>query len=184
MKTLKQGAGGIVIALLELVVGILLLIDPIKFTSDIIIVGGIVLALAGIFSIIKYFGTEAREAAVSQLLLKGLIALLAGAFCIFKSKWFLVTFPVITIIYGIVILVTGLSKIQVMVNMIRTKNKKWFLPAISAALAVILAWIILDSPFATMKVLWMFIGISLIVKAVFDMIAFFAERKGKTEQQA
>lgn len=177
MKYLKTNLGGIVICLFEILVGILLLINPVGFTAGIITGAGIVLMLGGILSVIKYFRTDAEEAASGQMLVKGLVALLTGAFCTFKSEWFIVTFPVITLVYGVVVLVTGLGKVQWMVDAIRLKNKNWFLAAISALLSIICGAVIIKSPFSTTTVLWMFTGISLIVEAIFDVVVLFLNSK-------
>lgn len=179
MKAKTQSVNGILLCLFEILVGILLLINPVGFTSGIIITAGVFLLIVGLGSIIKYFRTDAKEAALSQNLVKGLVALLAGAFCAFNSDWFVVTFPVLTMIYGIVILVTGLGKVQITVDMIRQKNKKWFLAAISAAISIACAVVILNSPFTSTAVLWMFTGITLIVESVFDIITLIVRGKNK-----
>lgn len=184
MKTLKQELGAIVFCLLQVVFGILLLVDPIDFTSGIIVAFGIVLLITGTISIIRYFKTDADEAAKSQTMFKGLISLLAGWFCAFRSNWFVATFPVLSIIYGIVVLVTGLGKVQWVFDMIRAKKKKWFLAAISAVLSIVCAVVILSDPFTTTAVLWTFTGISMIVDAVFDIIAIFVSDKGNKEESA
>ena len=157
-------------SLVELIVGILLLINPVGFTSGIIVACGIVLMVCGLVSAIKYFRAEPEDAAVKQLLAKGLAELLVGAFCAFHSHWFVVTFPVLTLIYGVVILFTGLTKVQWTVDMLRLKRKRWFLAMISAAVSVICGIVIITSPFSTTAVLWMFTGISLVVEAVFDIM--------------
>ena len=181
MKFLKTNIGGIVGCLLEIFVGILLLMNPVGFTSGIIIGAGFVLMAAGLASVIKYFRTEPEEAAKIQLLVKGLVALLAGAFCALKSGWFVVTFPVITLIYGVVILLTGLAKIQWMVDALRMKKGKWFLAGISALLSIACGVIIINSPFSSTAVLWMFTGASLSVEAIFDIVAlFFGDKGAKT----
>lgn len=126
MKFLKNNIGSIVSCLMEILVGILLLINPVGFTSGIIIGAGFVLLVTGLISVIKYFRTEPEAAAKNQMLVKGLVALLAGAFCAFKSGWFVVTFPVITLIYGIIILLTGLAKIQRLVDALRMKKASGF----------------------------------------------------------
>lgn len=182
---IKRSFSGMAMSLVELIVGILLLVDPVGFTSGIIVVFGAVLMFLGIGSVVKYFRTAPEEAAVSQLLVTGLLQLLAGAFCTFNSQWFVVTFPVLTLLYGIVILITGLTKIQWMVDIIRMKRKRWFLAAISAAISILCGIVIITSPFSTTTVLWMFTGISLIVEAVFDMIdAIFGNREKKTVEDA
>ncbi len=167
---LKRSFGSIAMSLAEIMIGILLLVNPVAFTSGIIVAFGIVLMMIGIGTTIKYFRTEPEEAAFSQTLVKGLIGLLAGAFCTFNSHWFLATFPVLTLVYGVVILVTGITKVQWTIDIIRMKHRKWFWMAISAAISVLCGIIVISNPFSTTAVLWMFTGISLIVDAVFDMI--------------
>ena len=170
-------------SLVELIIGILLLVNPIGFTSGIIIAFGIVLMIMGISTTIKYFRTEPEEAAVSQILVKGLIMLLAGAFCAFNSHWFIATFPVLTLVYGVVILITGITKVQWTIDIIRMKRSKWFWAAISAAISIVCGVVIITSPFSTTAVLWMFIGISLIVEAVLDMIgSIFCNREKATNE--
>ena len=121
---LKRNLSSMAMSLAEAIIGVLLLINPIAFTSGIIIAFGVVLMITGIHKTIRYFRTEPEEAAVSQTFVKGLLALLAGAFCAFHSHWFL------------------------------------------------------GNPFSTTAVLWMFIGITLILDAVFDMISgIFGNRK-------
>jgi len=178
MKFLKNHFAGIGMFLLEILVGVLLLINPVGFTSGIIMGAGLVLLLVGIVCIIKYFRAEPQEAAKSQNLMKGLIALLAGSFCALRSEWFVVTFPVITLIYGVVILITGLGKLQWTVDILRQKKPRWFLCALSALVSTACGLVIIAAPFTTTAVLWMFTGIGLIVDACFDIVALiFTNRK-------
>ncbi len=183
MKAFKQNAGNIVVCLFEILIGILLLINPAAFTSGIIIAFGVVLILAGLVNIVRYFRMDALSAAKSQDLLKGLLLLLAGFFCAIKFRWFVATFPVLTILYGLILLVAGLGKVQRTVDLLRWKRKRWFLSAISAAISIIIAVIILSSPFASTKVLWKFTGICMIVDALFDIVALLmsADRQKKDE---
>lgn len=181
MKTLKGHANEIVLCLFELIAGVLLLINPVSFTSWIIIIAGIVLMVMGLVEVIKYFRTNAKQASIEQTLVKGLIFIFAGAFCAFKTEWFVVTFPVLTIIYGVVILLTGISKIQLTVDMIRLKNKKWFMAAINAVISIICAIIILSSPFTSTTVLWMFTGASLLAEGVLDGVTMIIRRRSEGE---
>ena len=180
---LKRNLSSMAMSLVELIIGILLLVNPIGFTSGIIIAFGIVLMIMGISTTIKYFRTEPEEAAVSQILVKGLLMLLAGAFCAFNSHWFIATFPVLTLVYGVVILITGITKVQWTIDIIRMKRSKWFWAAISAAVSIVCGVVIITSPFSTTAVLWMFIGISLIVEAVFDMIGSIFGNREKTADE-
>lgn len=177
---LKRKLSSVAMSLVEVIIGILLLVSPVTFTSGIIVAFGIVLIVMGIGATIKYFHTEPEEAAIRQLLVKGLLALLAGTFCAFNSHWFIVTFPVLTLVYGVVILITGITKVQWTIDIIRMKRRKWFWMALSAAISIICGIVIITSPFSTTAVLWMFIGISLIIEAIVDIVAtIFGNKAGK-----
>ncbi len=177
MNKVNSGNSSLLMSLIEIVIGILLLINPVGFTSGIIVALGIVLTFMGIGQVIGYFRADAEEAASSGKLTKGILFVILGLFCAFKSEWFIATFPVITILYGILILVTGVSKFQKAVDMVRVKQKYWFVALISALLTLVFAALILSNPFASTAVLWTFIGISLIVEAAMDLVTFIFARK-------
>ncbi len=177
MKKSIWHTSSLLMSIVEILIGILLLIDPVGFTSGIIVCGGIVLTLMGVVSTVKYFFTKAEDAAKSGNLSKGILLTVLGLFCAFKSTWFLVTFPVITLLYGVIILVMGIAKLENAVNMLRLKHSYWFVALIGAVLSLIFAVLILMNPFASTTVLWSFIGISLLVEAVADIFAYFFARK-------
>lgn len=177
MKKVVSGNSNLLMSIVEIIIGILLLINPIGFTSGIIIALGIALMLMGLGQIIKYFATEAEEAAAGGKLSKGILFAVLGGFCAFKSGWFIATFPVITILYGVLILVTGVSKLQKSVDMARIKQKYWFVALIGALLTLVFAILIIANPFTSTAVLWTFIGVTLIVEAVMDVVTFIFAKK-------
>ncbi len=166
-----------IMCIIEVVAGILLLINPVGFTAGIIIATGIALMASGLLNVIRYFRISPTEAAAGQLLMQGLVALLAGAFCAFNPEWFIITFPMIAILYGVAVLIGGLGKVQITVDMLRAKNSKWWWSAISAAISIICAFVMINNPFSSTVALWWFTGISLIVEAIFDMITLIMDRK-------
>jgi len=171
MKTLRQNVNAIILCIIEAVTGVLLLIHPVGFTTTVIIVAGIALMLDGLLNVINYFRRSPAEAAVGQLLARGLVYILTGAFCTFNSEWFLVTFPVVTVLYGVAVLVGGMGKIQMAMDMRRMANSKWWWGMISAAISIVCAIIILNNPFSSTVAIWLFTGISLIAEAIVDVIA-------------
>ncbi len=177
MKSIKSKLGGILAAIFEMVIGVLLLINPVGFTSNIIFGVGVVVALLGLISTVKYFTTDADTASKEQNLFKGLLFLLIGVFCALKNDWFIATFPILTIIYGTMILVGGLLKVQWTFDRIRKKEDRWFLPALSALISIVCGGIILWSPFTTTAMLWSFTGITIIIEALFDLIALLFSKK-------
>ncbi len=184
MKTLKQNGNAIIMCIIEVVAGILLLINPVGFTAGIIIATGIALMVSGLLNVIRYFRSSPMEAAAGQLLMRGLVALLAGAFCAFNPEWFIITFPMIAILYGVAVLIGGLGKVQITMDMLRVKNSKWWWGAISAAISIICAFVMINNPFSSTVALWWFTGISLIVEAVFDMITLIMSRKNDESTEA
>ncbi len=177
MKLLKENFGNLIMFLGEILVGILLLINPIGFTSGIIIIAGIILTILGVINIINYIRTEPIQAMYEQSLVKGLVFSIVGLYCVFHSEWFIVTFPVITLLYGIVILFMGLKKVQWTFDLLRIKSGKWFVAGISALLSIAFSIIIICNPFGTTAVLWQFTGITLIIEAIFDIVAIILNKK-------
>lgn len=173
MKKIKEfsleNAADLILLLCELVIGILLLIHPVRFTIGIIIILGCIIALLGILCIVRYFRTDPASAAVRQYLALGLSLISCGALFVGRASWFVMTFPLLTMLYGIAILLTGFEKIQWTVDLLRIKSPKWWLTAISAAFAVTFSIVILANPFATAVALWIFIGIALVAEALLDI---------------
>ncbi len=170
MKFFRTNLDGIIISLFEIITGVLLMIKPVQFTSGIIIFAGVVLIILGLTSVIKYFYSTAAEGVISQSLFKGILTMLIGIFCAFNHKWFISTFPVLTVIYGVVVLLAGIHQIQLTADSIRLRLGRWFIPAISALVSVVLGVIIIANPFASTTVLWYLIGAAIIVEAIFDII--------------
>lgn len=177
MSQFKRSTGSLMMSIAEVIIGILLMINPIGFTSGIMITFGVILSLNGIRHTVHYFRENPEYAAEERSLVKGISYLLVGMFCMFKSKWFIVTFPILTAVYGVVILLTGINKVQWAIDMLRLKQKYWFIAMIGAALTLAFAVLILCNPFSTTAILWTFIAVSLIVEAVLDILTFVFGRR-------
>ena len=177
MSKLDRNTGNLIMCIAEAVIGILLLINPIGFTSGIIVVLGFVLTLLGLKELVSYFKKDPDTAAEGSGLAKGLLCAVLGIFCMFKSEWFIVTFPILTVFYGVLTLVGGISKIQWAVDLFRRKQKYGYIEVIGAVLTILFAILILTNPFASTAILWTFIGISLIAEAIIDILAFVLGRK-------
>jgi len=177
MGKMNRNTGNLLMCLSEIVIGILLLINPVGFTSGIIITIGILLAILGIVNIVGYFRADPEEAALKNELAKGLVFGSVAFVCIFRTGWFIAAFPLITVFYGILILLSGISKIQWAVDMLRLRQKYWFVALIGAALSILFAVLVLANPFSSTLFLWNFIAASLIIEAVIDILTFLFGRK-------
>ena len=93
-------------------------------------------------------------------------------FCALQTRQVISAFPVLTVLYGVGILILGITKVQWTVDQIRLKTDKWFLTAISAAVTILCAVIILCNP----AVMWTLIAVFLILEAVMDIVAAILTR--------
>ena len=178
MKEMAKNYGGIILCVFELIIGILLLINPEGFTSAIFIAAGCLLIVAGIVSVVKYFRTDAEIAAQGSALSSGLCEIVLGAFLGIGYQLMVGSFFILTVLYGVSLLASGFFKVQTTVDMVRLKNQKWFIAAASALVAIICALVILLLvPYAGTVVLWRFAGIVLIVESVADAAVLIVNKK-------
>ena len=167
----------LVLCLGELIIGILLLMRPVGFTSGIIIAIGVALMLRGVMDIVAYFKASPVEAAKQRGLARGVLCLLLGVVCSFMTKWLLTALPFTGMVYGIMLVLLGVEKMQTAIDQKRLGHIKWYMPAISAAISVVCGAVIMLNPFTTTVYMWMFTGISLIVEAIADIVAFAMNQK-------
>lgn len=183
MKQTKGRVAGVLLCIMELLTGILLLIEPAAFTGVIIVGAGWLLALAGLWQCIRYFLMKPEDAARKQLLFRGLCLLLTGLFMTLHVEWILSVFPFLTMLYGLCVLLIGLRRIQWAVDMMRLHMRRWYWLAIGALLSLAVAAVILLNPFGTTVAMWNFTGIALIAEAVVDgltlVFGWLPERKEK-----
>lgn len=165
--------GGIALCVLEIVAGVLLLLDAQGFTSAIIIGAGAVLTLCGLYHVIRYFLASPEDGAKAQLLFRGLLMGMAGVLCVTQYGWFLSAFTLLTVLYAGWMLVLAAMKLQQMADMLRLKAGRWYMPGIAALLAIVLAVIILVNPFGAESAVWTFVAVSLIAEAAVELVGAF-----------
>lgn len=180
MSKVIRNMDSILVCVFEIIVGVLLLINPVGFTTKIIMGIGVVLIVIGVWNVFRYFKTAPEVAAQENQLGNGLLFLLFGGFCTFRAEWFVLTFPVLTVLYGVFSLIIGVCKVQWAVDMLRTKLKYWYAAAFGAAITLLFAVLILVNPFASTQMLWVFIAVTLIVEAVMDLLT--AILRGKKQE--
>ncbi len=179
MKFVKASLSSLASSIVEMIVGVLLLINPVGFTSLILGSFGLVLLLVGVGRIFAYFRTDPEEAAQEGNLAIGLICSLLGFVGVFKTEWIIATFPMITLVYGVISLASGISKLQISMDLVRNKRKYWYVALISAVLTLICALFIICNPFSSTALLWNFTGAALIVEAMADLVTFIFAKKAE-----
>ena len=169
MKILKENKTLAILTLIELICGILVLIDVIAFTKTILRIIGILVTIRGALFAIDYFKKSPETASLGNDLFMSLITIGIGIFFILNPDKIIDTFSLLTSLYGIGLFISAASKIQLAVDELRLKNNKWWYFAILAALTLIVAYVSFMNPFTTVSSNWTFTGIAMIVLALADV---------------
>ncbi len=179
MSKLKKNLDIVIYCVCELVVGMLLLLNPVGYTQAIITVAGILLVALGIRSVVDHLRLKPEEAAHDFQLTIGLIEITAGIFCMTNSGWFISTFTVLTVIYGVALLVIGFVCLQRVIDLIRLKRGQWVWSLLGAVVSFAMAALIFTNPFESTSLLWSLTALALIVEAVLGVIGIFVVEDGE-----
>ena len=168
-KFLTSKIGNILLCIAEIVIGVLLLINPAAVASTVIIGAGIVSIVCGAVFCILYFVGEAEAMVIKQLLFKGLLLIIIGILCVTQYGALMKALPFVTWIYGIAMLILAAYKVQCTVDILRLSGIRWYFPAISAAIALVLALFILLNPATTLEIVGAVMGVSIIIEAALEI---------------
>ena len=175
--TIKKISVSLALAVCELLLGILLLVNPVGLTSGVIIVLGIGLIAMGAMQIYRYIRLPLQDAVKTWKLAVGLGLATLGICGIANQHWLVTILGTLTTLYGLMLLVTAFMKLQMAVDALRLKRNMWYLMGVSFLLSAALATVLFIQPFPAEATLWIFTGIALIVIAVLDAVYFFMRRK-------
>lgn len=165
----------LLLAVVELVAGILLLVYPDNAVKFICYICAGILLIYGLLHLISYFTHKISADITGYDLVQGIIGIAVGTF-ILASPEFLAN--IIIIVLGVSIIFESLIKLQNSFDLARMNYGLWWLLLIFAIATCVLGVLILVNPFETASMLMMFIGISLIVNAVIDFWnIFFVSKK-------
>ena len=158
----------------SVLLGLILLLIPGVATALLFNGIGAVCIIVGLVHVIKYCTMNAREAVISNEMALGLAWIVGGASIIIFKKLLVSLLP---ILFGLIVLVGGVIKIQSTMGFKRMNSTRWYLELISAAISVVLGILILTNPFST--AIWMMrvIGLSLLFEGAADMISRRAYKK-------
>lgn len=157
----------------EVYAGVRLLTNPVEFTNSVVVIFGIVMIIIGIVSIVRAFDAKSTGMLPYRLgLWGGVLDLIIGVLCAFFSSKVVNLFPVLVMIYGIIMVISGVHKIR---NYLVLKdfgvNRSWLI-VVSAILTIVLGIVVFLNPFSATGAAWTYTGIFLIVEGVFDLFTF------------
>lgn len=184
MKLIKENPQTILMVLFEIAVGSLLLINPDGFTRAILVSFGVIMLIIGIVNLIKYVSKKKSSLFPVLRLIAGIVSIIVGAIFTFGPSMIMGIFTLIAIVYGIILIVSGVMKMQ---DFFQAKKYEPYVPIVilfSAIASVVLGLIIIINPFETAMLAFRFMGISLIVEAVIDILTLVLIAKSIRKNKA
>ncbi len=148
--------------------GLVLLIFPEATTKTIAYLVAALLVLMGIAQIIGYFKNEPGIGKYSGGMVLGIFLLVVGLLVYYKSETIISIIPVIL---GVIILISGVAKLQQAIDLARMKMGSWSTVLVVALLNIVLGGVIIFNPFSTVMTLLRFVGVGLIYSGLSDIIS-------------
>ena len=199
MQKFRKMLPSILMILFEVAVGVMLLIDPEKFTVVTFIIFGCVLVLCALVMLLRFL-RESRaatyfekakdkvaknkrlkdkqadrkygEAKVSYVtLVSAIVTFALGAVFIFGASWLYGVTALLLIFYGAIMLIKGLIKIVDFVSQRRNSQGVSALQLISGIISITLGLLMMIFPGSSRDVAFKIGGISLLAEAALDIIA-------------
>ena len=160
--------------------GLILIIFPGYVEKFMKTVVAAVIMLVGIVYIIQYIRKDVRKDFYRKDLTVGIFAIILGILAFVRGDFIAEAIPTVI---GIVILYSGVAKLQNAFDLLRMNTNTWVPVMISAAITITLAVLMIIKPgmFNTMLFVWL--GIGLLFGGVTDLLSmiFFTKQVRKME---
>lgn len=184
MKSLKANLQTVLLIVFEVAVGILLLVNPEEFTRTVIIIFGIVLLLLGITYLVRFLREKKNNINNSPSLIVAAVSLIFGTVCVLLSETIIDLLTAIAVIYGIILVISGIYKLQHYFQSKKSKLLVSKVSIISGLLAIILGFIIVVYPQDAAFSVWMLAGIMLLTEAVIDFISLIQTARNNKDSKS
>lgn len=170
-KWIRRISVSLLLASSEMLLGLLLLINPAGLTGFVIVSIGILMLLGGIYHLFRYIRLPREEAAATWKLSSGAALLAAGIYAVISRNSLAQILGTLTTLFGLVVMAAAFMKLQISVDAWRGKRPYWYLMVISFLTMDIQAMLLLINPYSESSV-WIFNGIVLILLALLDCAYF------------
>ncbi|MBO4367894.1 MAG: DUF308 domain-containing protein [Clostridia bacterium] len=170
-KWIRRISFSLMLSLSELLLGLLLLINPTGLTDFVIVLIGILMLAGGIYHLFRYIRLPREEAASTWKLSSGAALLAAGIYAVISRHSLEQILGTLTTLFGLVVMAAAFMKLQISVDAWRGKRPFWYLMVISFLLTDIQAMLLLINPYSESSV-WIFNGIALILLSLLDCAYF------------
>ena len=172
IKELKKNM--ILLAVFYLILGIILALFPEGSGYAICyLIGGLTI-IYGIFHLVLYQRTKSPFVTYRYDLVQGIIGLAIGIYVMIVPEILIETLPVVL---GVVVMIDSIVKIQNAWDLKRMGYDRWWLVMIGALVTLVFGLLMAFYPFTVYLSVIVFVGISLIVNGVSDLITIFILNK-------
>ena len=159
----------IVIAIVLIAIGILLILLPKTATGILCTIISILMVVAGAALILSFF---LNKTTIEKLYLAlGITLLLFGIACLIRNG---LLDGILSLVFGIFVILDGSSTVAEAMTCYRAKVAGWIPMMVFGFIAIVLGAIVLFGSFDTVMV---FVGVSLIVDGILDVIGLCAFNK-------
>jgi len=154
-------------AIVELLLGLLLLFAPNTSRQVLCTLIGVVVTAYGLFNILSYVLDKGASAYTFELMI-GILAAAFGIFCLLNPN-FIVQF--LFIVLGLVVLVSSIAGMKRALNLRAFGYPRWWAAMVSACVTCVIALTVVFYPSLYGNMVLMIIGIMLIIEAVSDLLS-------------
>ncbi len=176
MKLLKQIKWDtLLMGVLYILLGIVALVIPETMERLLGFLIGTVLIIAGAVSMISYLLRDAHQNYYHNDFLHGLLGILLGIVVLYNVD---IIISLVPRLLGTLVLVSGLSKLQDVIDLKRMEYGNWIFMLVLAIINVTLGLVLIFNPMAIAELLFRLIGIGLIFSGITDCITtvYFARK--------
>lgn len=160
---------------LYVVLGLVSLVIPETMEKTIGYLIGSVLIVAGAVSMISYLLRDAHQNYYHNDFYHGLIAIGAGIFVLVRVEIIIALIP---FLLGVMVMISGCSKLQDVIDMKRTEYGNWIVMLVFAAVNLLIGILLIACPSESADLLFRLLGLGLIFSGISDCVItiYFAEK--------
>ncbi len=181
LKKISSRVGTLILAVGEILLGVLFL-SIYDYIGTLIVIFGAALTLIGVVNVILYFIRNPIKAAEKHYLSLGLFLILAGIFCVMRYDFIIGMVTDLFVIFGVLMLVVGISKLELTINRARIRDKSWRVHLISTILTIAAAVFVIADPVESSDIIRIVFAVSLIVEGTADILALLLAGEEKPKQ--
>lgn len=163
----KYEKQSILISVLLIIVSIFLIAKPETVLSTVVTIFGVIFIVEGIINIISYIAEDSEIRAFSNELILGILLSISGVIILCNKGIFISMIPIMA---GIWIIMKGIMKFQLAINLKSALSDKWGWILVSAIIMFLFGVIIVANPFTAVFTMTRFIGIMLLITEILDLI--------------